>query len=184
MIGIVPARPSLRRPSSAPPTVNSHADTPADGDPTSNRFCLPFVCLRLLCLFLALGAAWPPVSSNLSCPVLVLPYLVLFCQRLDLFLSCSYLILSCSCLVLSYLILSCLVLSYLVLSYLDLFLPCIVLFCCSCFVSVLPGVNDTVYEECNQDSPFVWNELPKEWMPDDQLLTVWIFRSVVLTVVI
>lgn len=44
--------------------------------------------------------------------------------------------------------------------------------------SELPRVGDTVYEKCDQDSPLVWGELPQDWMPDDQLLIVWIFRSV------
>lgn len=43
-------------------------------------------------------------------------------------------------------------------------------------ISELPRVNDTVYELCDQDSALVWGELPKDWMPDDQLLIVWIFR--------
>lgn len=35
-----------------------------------------------------------------------------------------------------------------------------------------------MYEKCDQDSPLVWGELPQDWMPDDQLLIVWIFRWV------
>ena len=42
--------------------------------------------------------------------------------------------------------------------------------------SIYPRAGDAVYESCDQDSPLVWGELPQDWMPDDQLITVWVFR--------
>ncbi|CAM9544582.1 unnamed protein product [Ectocarpus sp. 12 AP-2014] len=42
--------------------------------------------------------------------------------------------------------------------------------------TVLPSAGDTVYETCDQDSPLVWGEGPQEWMPDDQLIIVFIFN--------
>ncbi|CAN0385464.1 unnamed protein product [Pylaiella littoralis] len=41
--------------------------------------------------------------------------------------------------------------------------------------SVFPSVGDTVYEVCDQDSPLVWDEFPRDWMPDDQYLIVFVF---------
>ncbi|CAN0116278.1 unnamed protein product [Scytosiphon promiscuus] len=49
-----------------------------------------------------------------------------------------------------------------------------------------PVAGDTVFETCDQDSNLVWNELPQDWMPDDQLIIVWIFSmfGIVSTVLV
>lgn len=38
-----------------------------------------------------------------------------------------------------------------------------------------PQVGDIVYEECEQDTDAVWNEMPKSWMTDDQMVVVFMF---------